>query len=250
MVGAAGVRATTPAGVVARPPASRPWVWEGEPLAFIDLVLRRVAFELPRARVSLVRAVDLSARVEMADAAVPGPSSAFEVAGPGVLVLPRVRRSLELLMESAREPLPQMVPLVTAASDRSATVATAGPRARVLGMETARRAADLHRLAPWSDREIESVSTLPEFCCQSTVEEVERTGPPGRPGHESGGPVGYLVFVGERDRLDLGHPRWRGVRVGLVRSPAQDAAPRVRRQHGRRPVSVGPTQYVLVDECP
>jgi hypothetical protein len=225
---------------------------EHEQLAFVDLVLRRLAAERPDVEVEMVRAVEYEARVGLRRAVTLRPGSAFEMIGPRTVQVPRTRRALELVAAAADEPLPGMVPFVSAASTRSATVAAAPSTGCAVSATVADRAMALHWLAPWGRGEIVSVSTQSPSACQGWMAKgVDHEGDHGRHGPFADPPRAFLVFADEGEQVEVDHRCWGGVAVGVVHSPVRhdDGRPEALPSSASR-ISVGDVEYVLADRCP
>jgi hypothetical protein len=187
-------------------------------LAFADLVLRRLAAELgevDEVEIEVVRVVELSARIGLTAPVRAARGSAFDVVDDTTLELPRTRRALGALRESASHALPALVPFVSALSADSATVAPAPESGRLLGAGAACRAADLHWLAPWRG-EVLTVAAQSSLACQVALGPlgcVERSGST----HLSG--RSWLVLAGESESVDLDVFRTDGGHVGVLRFP-------------------------------
>lgn len=222
-----------------------------ETLSYADLVLRRLAAELPGASISRVRVAAFIARIELVEPALVGRSSAFELQPDGGLVLPRTHRALDALVESAAHPLPDVVPFVSAAWDGSATIAIAPAGGRPVGVVVARRAAELHWLAPWC-HEVVSVAAEAGPPCQLAL---DRLGCDGLGLGSDGHPRHLLVLAPASQHLDLDAlraPGGRIGRIGVLRYPdgsfTGDSVPEGRPFSAAAPAGFGSVEYVLVDE--
>jgi hypothetical protein len=222
--------------------------------AFADLVLRHLHAELPTTSITLLRVVDFSARIEVAEPVRLRPGGVLELDAPGVLRLPRTQRAIDALLESAVRPRPDMVPFVSAVSDCSVTLAPATRTATVLGRTGAWRAAEMHWLAPWR-RRVRSVGVPASGPpCQCTYEEASATA--ARERASATGPsatTSFLVVAGATDEVDLERLSSAGGRVGVLRyvdadhpTPVEPGSTLFRPE----PASVGEVEYVLVDELP
>jgi hypothetical protein len=230
-------------------------------LEFADLVLRRLAAELPQATLELLWADNYIARLDVIEVGTLGKDSVFESDTPGSLSVPRTRRALHGLLETSSHPLPGLVPVVSEMASGAVTVVNAERQTDwVPSGESVKQAMEIHAMSPWRDTVL-SVSALPGSRCQATLEEVLVALSGDKPDEGRGvpAPTAFLVFADVTQFVDLDRLRAGGQAAAVVRyldeglgeaagsgsrSPSPRSLPRA------DPVSVGPDDFVLVDHLP